>query len=182
MINSDLFFSYIKKVVFEEIIPTVNLPADECVSFADSVFERFGNPFIDHKLLDISLNSVSKYKTRCLCSVLDYIKLTGKMPISLLFGLAALIAFYNGKYDDEGNFYGLRNGEKYIIKDSRNVTDFFHNAHKSEDVVKSVLSCKELWNIDLTEVEGLYKTVKECYDNLCRFGIKKAAELIIYEE
>ena len=60
----------------------------------NSVIERFNNPFIDHKLLDISLNSVAKFKARCLCSLLDYYNKFGKIPSVLSFAFAALINFY----------------------------------------------------------------------------------------
>ncbi len=63
-------------------------------AFSNSVIERFNNPFIDHKLLDISLNSVAKFKTRCLCSLLDYYNKFGKIPSVLSFSFAALINFY----------------------------------------------------------------------------------------
>ncbi|MCD7797576.1 MAG: tagaturonate reductase [Clostridiales bacterium] len=93
MVNDPLFCAYIKKGLFEEVIPTLNLSEKELADFAESVLERFSNPFIDHKLLDISLNSVSKFKSRCLPTILDYKKIIGKLPHILCFALASLIFF-----------------------------------------------------------------------------------------
>ena len=65
-------------------------------NYAAAVLERFRNPFIEHQLLSISLNSVSKWKVRVLPSILDSLKSRGKLPPALVFSLAALIRFYEG--------------------------------------------------------------------------------------
>ena len=92
---------HVRKCVFDEIIPTLDLPKDELVSYAQSVIERFGNPYIKHYLSSIALNSVSKFKVRVLPSILEYIKRYGKTPETLVFALAKLIEFYkNGEPND----------------------------------------------------------------------------------
>ncbi|MCH5321698.1 MAG: tagaturonate reductase [Eubacterium sp.] len=181
MMQDDLTNAFIKKGLFDEVIPTIDLPADELTPFANSVLERFNNPFIDHKILDISLNSVSKFKARCLCTLLDYKKITGKLPRVICFGLAALINFYNGKYAGD-KFVGKRNSETYEINDSKDVLDFFGKAYKGDDVVKAVLSNKAFWDIDLTEIDGLYDTVKKYFDNIKTFGMRNAVEMVVYDE
>ena len=90
--------TFIRNTIANEIIPTLDLPADELKKFADNVIERFQNPFIKHELLSIALNSISKYKVRVLPSVLEYHKRTGKLPANLLYALAALIRFYKGEW------------------------------------------------------------------------------------
>ncbi len=182
MMRNPYFSAYIKKGLFNEILPTLKLPYDESKAFADAVFERFDNPFIDHRLLDISLNSVSKYKTRCLPSVLDYKEMTGKLPKVLIFSLAALLVFYNGAYDENGDFYAERNGIKYRIRDSRAVTDFFYDAYKSEDVVGKVLSNRDFWDVDLTEIDGMYNAVRHYFDILEKQSIKNAVKRLVADE
>ena len=86
--------AHIRKCVFDEIIPTLDLPKDELISYANSVIERFSNPYIKHYLSSIALNSVSKFKVRVLPSILEYIKRYNKMPETLLFAFAKLIEFY----------------------------------------------------------------------------------------
>ena len=85
---------HVRKCVFDEIIPTLDLPKDELESYAASVIERFSNPYIKHYLSSIALNSVSKFKVRVLPSILEYIKRYGKTPTTLVFSLAKLIEFY----------------------------------------------------------------------------------------
>ncbi len=85
---------FLKGCIFDEIIPTLDLPKEELISYANSVIERFGNPYISHACASISLNSVSKFKVRVLPSILEYIKRFNKMPEKLLFSFARLIEFY----------------------------------------------------------------------------------------
>ena len=93
-IDDDGMREHVRKCVFDEIIPTLDLPKDELESYAASVIERFGNPYIKHYLSSIALNSVSKFKVRVLPSILEYIKRYGKTPETLVFSLAKLIEFY----------------------------------------------------------------------------------------
>lgn len=115
--------------VYDEIIPTLDLPEDELLSYADSVFERFNNPYIKHFCSSISLNSVSKFKVRVLPSILEYIKRYNKMPEKLLFSFARLIEFY--KTD--------------MPNDDKDVMEFMKKASCEE-----ILANKSLWDEDLT--------------------------------
>ena len=121
--------AFVKKCVYEEIIPTLDLPKEELIDYADNVFERFRNPFIKHLCASISLNSVSKFKVRVLPSLLEYIKRTGKKPQHLLTSFAKLIEFY--KTD--------------MPNDDPKVCEFMKNA-----TVKEILSNTELWDEDLS--------------------------------
>lgn len=86
--------AHIEKCVFDEIIPTLDLPKEELQSYAKSVLERFENPYIKHYLSSIALNSVSKFKVRVLPSILEYKKRFDSYPKTLVFSLAKLIEFY----------------------------------------------------------------------------------------
>ncbi len=93
-INDSKMASFIKHCIYDEIIPTLDLPKAELTEYADSVLERFANPFICHKLSSIALNSISKFKVRVLPSILEYQKRYGSYPSHLLKGFAALLEFY----------------------------------------------------------------------------------------
>lgn len=146
--------SFIKEAVYQEIIPTLDLPQEELEQFAGDVIERFQNPFIRHELISIALNSISKYKVRVLPSVLEYRKRYGKLPQRLLFSLAALILFYKGEWQDE----------KIALNDAPEVLDFFTEAWKTEDaeaVVAKVLRNTSFWGQDLSKIEGLQALVTQ---------------------
>jgi tagaturonate reductase len=93
-IDDERMCAHLRRCVFDEICPTLDLPKDELLAYANSVVERFGNPYIKHYLSAISLNSVSKFKVRVLPSILEYIKRYNKMPETLIFSFAKLIEFY----------------------------------------------------------------------------------------
>ena len=96
-VEHPLLGAFLRQTLFEEIIPTLDLPKDELTAFADEVMERFKNPFIKHYLMSIALNSISKFQVRVLPSLLEYMKRRGRAPERLAFSFAALIAFYKGK-------------------------------------------------------------------------------------
>ncbi|MDO4868999.1 MAG: tagaturonate reductase [Bacillota bacterium] len=93
---------YINMLISEEIMPTIPLSQETVKAFADSVIERFENPFLHHRLQDIALNSVSKWKTRILPTVMDYRKMRGRLPEGLMFSLAALLVYYDGGWKQCG--------------------------------------------------------------------------------
>lgn len=163
VMNDDVFAKYIN-LGLDEIKSTISMPIDELDVFADSVKERFNNPFIDHKLYDISLNSISKFNTRCLPSVLDYIEINHKIPKILAFSFAALIAFYTHKGSDR----------MYVINDSETVLNFFETI--SDDAVWEVLSNINFWGQDLTKISGLADIVSDYYEKICINGIQNAVE------
>lgn len=175
MMNDDVFSNFIISTLNEEVVPFIPLPQQEKEDFAASVLERFNNPFIDHRLLDISLNSVSKFKARCLPSVLDNIK-NGKFPKRLFFGLACLIEFYNGKYDGDGKFIGNRNESTYQIRDSKDVLDFFNGLENTRQKASVVLANKDFWGCDLTQTDGAVEFVQSALESIKKDGVKAAME------
>jgi tagaturonate reductase len=145
---------FIRTAISEEIVPTLDLPAEELQQFANDVIERFQNPFIKHELISIALNSISKFKVRVLPSLLSYHKQTGKLPERLIFSLAALIRFYKGEW----------HGETIPLNDSAEILDFFKQAwalNDSAKTIQAVLSNQSLWGTDLTSIGGFEKMVNE---------------------
>ncbi|MBO5066716.1 MAG: tagaturonate reductase [Clostridia bacterium] len=175
MMNDPDFSDFIIAVLKDEVIPYIPLPAEEKEAFAASVLERFNNPFIDHRLLDISLNSVSKYKARCLPSLLDNIK-SGIFPKKLFFGLGCLIEFYNGSFDKNGRFTGIRNGKDYEIRDNKEILNFFNEINNDPQKVTKALSNVDLWGCDLTEINGASEFVEKICSTIKTDGIKAAME------
>jgi tagaturonate reductase len=163
---------YIKKGIFEEIIPTLDLPAEELEDYGNAILERFSNPYIQHFLLSISLNSVSKFKTRVLPSLLEYIKRKNEIPVLLSFSLAALILFYRSDIREETVLKGVRNldGKDYDIMDSPEVLDFFCKFWSSESdtgkIVEIILAEEDFWGLDLNTIAGLYESVSTCLQEM----------------
>ena len=131
-IDDETMLAHIRKCVFEEIIPTLDLPREELIDYAENVITRFSNPYIKHMLISIALNSVSKFKVRVLPSILEYIKRYNKMPETLLFSFAKLIDFYTTD----------------MTNDDPEVTAFMKSA-----TVGEILANEKLWGEDLSFLE-----------------------------
>lgn len=172
-----LIFNFMKRTIFDEVIPTLTLPKEDLVQFANAVIERFKNPYVKHSLLSISLNSVSKWKARCMPSYLEYIRMKEKLPAHLTFSLAALMAFYSGDELSDGVLIGHRDGEEYEIHDDANVLEFFYeNAKKSsEEYTKAVLGNVEFWDENLASSEAVAQ-VSEYLEMIRSKGMRATLE------
>ena len=123
--KDDTVRTFMNDVIYKEVIPTLDLPKEELESFAAAVNDRFANPYIKHNLLDIALNSCSKFNARCLPSLLGYVEEKGELPKCLTFSLAAFIKFYQGEWKD-GVYTGTRkDGTQYPLRDDEAVIRFF---------------------------------------------------------
>ena len=94
--NHEVIGKYIHKVQFEELMQTLDLPMDELEKFAGDVLERFDNPYVDHQVTSIMLNSFPKFQARDLPGVKTFLERKGELPKGLVFGLAAIITYYKG--------------------------------------------------------------------------------------
>ncbi|MDZ8120515.1 tagaturonate reductase [Pontiella agarivorans] len=165
MVEDGLFGRYVQAVLFNEIIPTLDVEREEAEVYAGAVLERFRNPFIRHELLSISLNSVSKWKVRVLPSVKNYMAEFGKVPSLLAFSMAALIAFYKGDLRDS-----------YEPKDDPAVLEFFRTAWSGSEVVARVLEHTDFWGEDLTALPGFELEVSKALGRILHGGMREAVK------
>jgi len=155
---------FIEDALMNEIIPTLDLPKEELLSFAEEVKDRFRNPFVRHALMSISLNSVSKYKARVLPSVLQFYKINNTLPSNLIYSLAALMAFYRGK----------RGEETIAVNDDKEILDLFAQVWSShatgelsiEALVWKILSNVSFWGEDLNQIGGMTEKVSACLTDI----------------
>ena len=147
---------FISDILFEEIMPTIDMPESELTAFIEDVLERFRNPFIHHALKSISLNSISKFKVRVLPSLIDYFKIRQQLPKGLVLALAGLIKLYLSPDFDP--------------KDDRKNLDFFNqaraNSKSGEDLIRAILGNTAFWGRDLNMVPGLTKEVLHLFELL----------------
>jgi len=153
--KGEKFLKYLNQIIYNEIIPTMDLPEEELRDFADDVIERFKNPYIEHKLVDISLNSISKFKVRVLPSILDYFDKKGKLPEGLIKAFSFLIYRYVS-----GN---------YNLRDEARIIDELQSAGKESDtgtMLNKVLGNKKLWGQDLNKIPGFFQLVLKQYNEI----------------
>jgi len=176
-VDHEVIGKYIRDLAYEEIIPTLDLPKDELEYFAGAVLERFQNPYVNHYLMSIALNSMSKFETRDLPSLLEYRNRKGELPKKLAFSLAALIEFYKG-----------RRGEDDIkLADDADILDLCSTAWGCFDgsdeglagVVEAVLGYEKNWKMNLNEVDGLKESVTDYLASIEKSGIKEALKEVM---
>ncbi len=178
--NDSLIYRFMKETIFDEIIPTLTLPAQELIDFANAVIARFQNPYVKHDLLAISLNSVSKWRARCMPSLLGYLEREKTLPAHLAFSLAALMVFYTGGQIRDHVLIGHRDGQEYEIKDDMTVLEFFadHSVKNAEEYTRAVLSHKEFWGQDLSVLPGMEQAVCSYISEIRTLGMRAAIEKI----
>ena len=176
--EDELVFNFMKATIFDEVIPTLTLPKEDLVDFANAVITRFNNPYVKHALLSISLNSVSKWRARCMPSFLGYIENEGKLPAHLTFSLAALMAFYTGTEIRDKALIGHRDGAEYNILDDAAVLEFFA-ANSSKDTAEfahATLSNVDFWGQDLSAIAGVEEAVTTYLSDIRALGMRAALE------
>ena len=176
-VEHEVIGKFIKDTIYEEIIPTLDLKEEELKYYAGVVLERFMNPFVKHYLMSISLNSMSKYETRDLPSLLQFVKAKGRLPKRLVFSLAALMEFYKGK----------RGEETINLSDDEDVLALYKTAWANYDgseaglksLVTKILAYKKIWKMDLNEVTGLTDAVTHNLMNIEKLGVAEALKEVL---
>lgn len=166
VMNDGAFSRYVKELIEEELIPMLDLPADELLSYAGAVQERFRNPFIRHELTSILLNSISKFKARLLPVMLRYQQERGRLPERITLALAALLLAYRG--------------DRVVRQDSAEVLAAFDQAwSQPERFVHTILADISLWGQDLTLLPGLPAAIAAHLQQLDREGSRAALQQLV---
>ena len=170
---------FMNKMLYDEVIPTLTLDKDDLMNFAKAVQDRFNNPFVNHELMSISLNSTSKWRARCFPSFSEYVEKYGKLPACLTTSFAAYIAFYSSNIQeltDAGLVCKDPSGRTYTISDDRWVLEFY-NEHKDDDaaaLTHAVMTNEKMWGEDLTKIEGFEAAVAADLEKIRKDGVLKA--------
>ena len=166
---------YIKKVQYDELMQTLNLPMAELQKFAADVLERFDNPYVDHQVTSIMLNSFPKFETRDLPGVKVYLERKGELPKGLVMGLAAIITYYKG---------GTRaDGAEIVPNDAEDIMQLLRDLWTTGDtqkVAEGVLAAESIWKENLNQtVPGLTAMVKDYLDLIQQKGMLEAVKTIL---
>ncbi len=175
--NHPVIGKYIHKVQFEELMQTLNLPMDELQKFGADVLERFNNPYVDHQVTSIMLNSFPKFQTRDLPGLKTYLERKGELPKGIVLGLAALITYYKG---------GVReDGVAIVPNDDQKIMDLLTELWATGDtrkVAEGVLAAKDLiWGIhgDLNTIPGLTDMVTYFLNSIQEKGMLETVKTIV---
>ena len=172
--NDSMIQTFMQKTLYDEVIPTLSLPKEDLMAFAEAVTGRFKNPYIKHALLSICLNSVSKWRARCMPSLLGYVEREHKLPEHLTFSLAALMALYHGGHLKDGALECLRDGQPYTLRDDAAVLAFFaeNDQKPAAELTRMFLSSTDFFGQDLTQVPGLETAVATALEDVLARGMR----------
>lgn len=170
----ELIGKYIHRVMFDELMETLNLPKDELKKFAEDVLERFNNPFVDHQVTSIMLNSFPKYATRDLPGLKEYLKRKGVLPEGLVLGLAAIMVYYRG---------GKRaDGVDIVPNDAPEIMSMLTQLWDEgsvENLVKRVLATTSIWGEDLNAIPGFADRVIYYVDKILSVGMIECVKELV---
>ena len=164
---------FVHKVMYEELLETLNLPKPELEAYAASVVERFVNPYVKHFVTSIMLNSFPKYKTRDLPGLKTYLERKGELPKGLVLGLAAIITYYKG---------GKRGDVEIVPNDDAAIISLLQELWASGDVRKvaeGVLAAEFIWGENLNEIPGLTDLITADLELIQREGMRAAVKSVI---
>ena len=164
---------FVHKVMYDELLPTLNLPREELVKFADDVMERFRNPFVKHFVTSIMLNSFPKFRTRDLPGLKTYLERKGTLPQGIVMGLAAICTYYKG---------GKRGEDEIVPNDDEKIVSLLKELWATGDVArvaKGVLADEFIWGEDLSAVSGLTELLTADLALIQKEGMRAAVKTII---
>ncbi len=178
MIEDPQFAAFLRRILDDEIVPFVPLPDDERRSYAESVLERFANPYIRHELISITLGSTAKWKIRILPSIKDALAQRGTVPDGLAFSLAALLRFARGAMTD-GVMTGTRDAGAYPIRDDARALATINAAWRRHEadaaaVVREILAASAIWGEDLNAIADLSERTARHLTVIDQEGIRAA--------
>ena len=168
-----LIGKFVHKVMYEELLPTLNLPENELLQFAGDVMERFRNPFVKHFVTSIMLNSFPKFRTRDLPGIKTYLERKGELPAGLVLGLAAICTYYKG---------GKRGEDEIVPNDDPKIIQLLKDLWATDDVRKvaeGVLGAEFIWDEDLNAIPGLTRLLTKALALIQMEGMRAAVQCIV---
>lgn len=173
-IEDEQLGKWVKEFIFDEVIPTIDIPHNQMVDYSNSVLERYMNPYVHHLLMSIALNSSTKYKERVLPSVLQNIKNLNKLPKHALFSLAALMVFYRGVRLSDGNKIDIQDTNTAWLELLAKLWADYANNKDAKALVSAVLGYEAHWGVNLNEFEGVTEFVTKSLEAILTFGVREA--------
>ncbi len=184
--NHPLTSKFIERIIFDEIVPSLDVDRESATAFAHEALERWRNPFLQHKLIDITLHSTSKMRARNVPTILRYYQKMKKTPALIAFGFAAYLLFMRGVEEQNDKIFGKCGEESYPINDDQ--AGYFYelwrrvnvNDRRSiENFVKAVCSNESLWGTPLAALSGFVEAVSEHLYLMRKEGTEKAIGRIV---
>ena len=169
--------TFLRAVLLDEIVPSLDVPGAE--GFAREVLGRFGNPYLQHQLWDITLQGTTKFRVRVVPSIVDHVRRTGSVPRALALGFAGFLAFQQGALQE-----ARRRAGEAVPADSaaESIQARWREIDSSPaslaGFVRSVCSDIELWGVDLSAIAGFVDVVTDDLATIREHGAVAAIDAL----
>ncbi|HUQ66922.1 MAG TPA: tagaturonate reductase [Flavitalea sp.] len=171
-----VFSSFVEKLMMNDIAEAIpyEINKEDVQKFSAKVLDRFRNPFLQHKWINITLQNTMKMRNRNMPVILRYQQLYNTSPEYMATGFAGYLLFMKAVKKEENIYYGKRGNEYYAINDDQ--AAWFYNTWNSGEGVKplvnKVLSNVELWGTDLSGFTAFATSVEEKLSSMINNGVR----------
>jgi len=174
--NDPIYGKFTKALMHTEIAPAIPYTIDEKTKedFANRVFERFCNPFIEHQWQSITVQVTSKMKMRNIPLLQRHYELNDTVPLHMAAGFAGFLLYMKSIKKEDGKYFGIRNEKLYEIKDDS--AEYFYQVWENnipDKVAEIVMQNEELWETDLTKLPGFLQSIQEYLKEFLSNGVLK---------
>ena len=181
-VNDKVYGAFTKNLMHKEIAAAIPYAIDEKVKadFANSTFERFCNPFIDHQWQSITVQYTSKMKMRNMPVLEQHYKLSSEVPQHMATGFAAFLLYMKITRKENNKYFGERDGVEYEIKDDS--AEYFYNAwqqRSAAEVTEQVMNDTALWGLNLANLPGFLSFVQQQLGSMQQNGVLLTVNNII---
>ena len=181
--DNELVSTFIAEIMQNELAASIPYEVDPTVAkeFGLKVLDRFRNPSIKHRWINITVQYSSKMKMRNIPMLLKHYEKSDAAPQRFALGFAAYIYFMRAVKKEQNKYYGISNGEYYVIEDDKAAVlfDKWNGRENSENISEEVLKDTSLWGTDLTALPGFAQAVSEKLDTIRNGSIKQAIENVM---
>lgn len=162
--ENENFGTFVKDLIINEIVPCIirdgGISKEEAETFAGNVIDRFKNPNIQHKWINISVQYTGKMKMRNVPLLLKHYTSSETVPTHMAIGFAAYLQFLKPVENKDNAYFGFANGNSYKI-DDESASWYFANwqGKSTEEAIKTSMSNVDIWGTDLMQLNGFYDAV-----------------------
>lgn len=173
--GNHIFVDYLDALMKLEISSCLindQISFETAFKFAESVKERFANPFIEHRWASISVNYTEKLRMRTIALILNYFEREQKVPVLMSIGFAAYLLYMHNIHFIDGKYVGNFNNSNYIVDDPKSELFGSIAANQSmEEYVHLILSKTSLWGSDLTLLTSFEMQINQIINTITETGV-----------
>lgn len=179
-VTDELFAAFTRRVIDNEIIPTIIESCPNASAFASQVLDRFSNPFVQYPLLNVALQCSGKMNSRNGATIVRYYRQFNQFPPLMSIGFAAFFLFYTPASIDDSGYCGLRDEQPYRYRDEH--TQFlcstlhglnWNDTYTASKAVATILENEDIFSADLASLPGLADMLAEVCSRLENDGIRE---------